>query len=342
MSQPEIMEPKVLVPLDQATPRIEAIERCIAPLTALGVIGTLDDFRQSPAYPDLDRLESLGNSLVESAAIKVVGWASAPDSFTQKVAPTPGQAKLFRQYTYEQNIRHTANDSVNHQAKLLSSIILPGVLTVKGEAPTRTNIVDLLRSPELSRICRSMSFSGNGALVLSGAENALLFAQKALRRHQPQDSSSRIDHTLLNPRTAAELFELDADGAAKLSFDAIRILRKYMELDNKEGIVHGPTGGYIDGAPERLRGSRGCPASIKSVRMRPDDLTDEQLLLLTTGVNPIATYDPTQQKFTLLRSPIDELNYIIAGILTQIDNPALNADRRLNLEFAKIIELSTR
>lgn len=327
-----------LVPLSEIQNRAEAMERCFAPIIALGTISIFDAYRRNEG-PRIDNesilfLDNPNDQLWLPRVITYTGLTlenSLPgygdiqhaldirdDEDKSKIQ---AQKELINKYMFygAESLGISLHVSLHDQATMLGRLILPTVLDLKEQPHTAGSTAELLKSDELDKICKSLSFSANGAwadvLTLS-SENVMLTTQSLLREYAHKHGG--IEEDLLKPISLQEMFKRsEKSGEIVVSDIVVKILRKYMRLDNERSIVNN---GSHAGAPSRLNGSRGCPASIKSVRMLPDDLTESQMQRLTAGENPIAKYDEGEKMFTLLRSPITEYNHLIADILSPKSN----------------------
>jgi hypothetical protein len=200
---------------------------------------------------------------------------------------------------------------------ILDKWALPGYLAVQDEcsiddpyqARYHYETVDLshistvLRSEDFKKIMRSMSFSANGAYGgYSGPDDNIF-------RRISSELSGRVSDEIVQPISLNNLCEKKLDGDITLSMPVIRLLRAYLKDENR----------LADQYKDSTSGSIGCPASMKDAEVHIDDFTEEQWELLTKGENPIAHYDKSKQKLTILRKPIDELLDEFANMIELID-----------------------
>jgi hypothetical protein len=94
----------------------------------------------------------------------------------------------------------------------------------------------------------------------------------------------------------------------------VMLLRQALKIDNGKQVLNPVFSNPVWIA----NGSRGCPASMKTVDVREDDFTDEQWVALTEGKNPVASYDSVEQELTMLRNPINEVTDSFAETLEEI------------------------
>lgn len=324
--------------------RPEAMERCIGPLTALDSISLIDSFRKSVEFASLanrfSTVKNSNNSLgLEDITLETFNTVS---NFAQTELKMPlhhsmrtsdrefltlkSQDQIFSNFTFwGKNRRATMNEALMTQSYLLGTIFIPGLCKVLNINPvSKIGVSKILRRDDVFLAMRSLSFSANGAWEGSNfnaktkldKSDTLLSPQKTLSAYSTH--TIKLTEDMLNRVTAEQLFEVTDQGLVKASFLAVKILRSYMKADNQSQIANNDS---KDASPGRINQSRGCPISIKSVRMHPDDLTEKQTECLTQGSNPIARYDSDQGIFTLLRNPIAEFNHLVADILDPTYRP---------------------
>lgn len=318
--------PRELVPLHAIESRREAMERCIGPLSTLGVFRAIEEFRanQDPeVFTDETPPDEIKINKLHAYLVSKFSSGDKKDEDVVLIAPTPEQVRLFKDFTfYGDSISSTIADTLENQIELTKGIVLPalvaahhGIDKVK-EIPELTGRqkATLLRSDDCARVLRSMSFSANGAYENPdriAQDDVLYHPQESLRRMH--DYGEDINEELLRKVDITQLCVKHPDGSIHLSPRAVQILRLFMKFDNQFQVRNnqrdlGPT-------PRRVNGSRGCPASIKTVPMLPEDLTDYQYQHLTTGNSPIASYDQERREFTLLRSPLVEFSHLVADLI---------------------------
>lgn len=336
MSTPEACpRKKELVPLEEIQNRPEVMERCFGPVFALGAISVFDAYRKQGLQIDREWLttpsvemtlslpygitnigHTMENSMKGYGDFQDALAATAPED-RRKIQTQKQLIDRFMFYGAE-SLTTSMRVSIHDQTHLLGKIILPGVLSKRELPITNVSVCKILRSEELDRICKSLSFSANGAWAtpsMISVDNILQTPQTELQQYAMAHGD--LEHELLTPINLSRMFKMsEKSGQVVVSDIAVKVLRKYMKLDNTHGITNNDSNKIS--SPGRLNGSRGCPASIKSIRMRLDDLTQHQMERLIGGDNPIASYDEGEQIFTLLRSPITELNLLFSDILNPL------------------------
>lgn len=308
--------PAELVPLNEIDSRPEAMRRCIGPLTTLGAITVIEAFRNST---DFNALQNQSHDRTPQQLIDTFNVFNIIDHLSPRY--TGRQQRIFERHTYYGARAPVLREALSNQASLLQIAFIPGICDNLGVNPEDLpEVSNILRREDANRSIRSLSFSANAAYegsLFSAPIHRRTKSTSVLENLQMSfikySGEEKIPADLKEPISATELFRVDEEGQIRPSLRAIKILRMYLKLDNAEKIKNN---GLKDSSPLNVNQSIGCPASLKTVKMLPDDLTELQMDEITKGTNPIASYCAETQELTILRSPITEFNYLVADYLS--------------------------
>ncbi len=319
---PELDATYDLAPLGEINDRVPAAERCIGPLMTLAAFQHIDFIRNErfeyalhenaeyadvlSGMPDTSSLivpaEFLGRKL---GAEEFLRQSSRRIKSLQTSNLSAEQSRLFSKYSSAgTDIIRGLSDSLSTQGVIIGKIALPAYLQALGRDEFAENdiVVPTLRNDDFGSILKSLSFGANGTYspdnLPDGAGNVFLGISAKLKAHGVQPVPV-INVSTLCYRTK--------EGNVSLTPEAVRLLRIYLRLDNKDQLYH-PSG-------TSFSGSRGCPVSIKTVSVREDDFTDQQWDGLLGGDNPIASFDYPTSKLKLKRNAITEYTHLIADVL---------------------------
>lgn len=329
---------KELVSLEEITTRQEAMARCIGPLATLATIEIID--RAHARFGDSlattlarSTLTRFGEEGIREMPLWCIGRSkndafllSDIDGIIQPLQAnlTFEQAIILNKYTYQRVLPLIVDESMRTTGTIIDEHALPGYFAAASvvEYGTGEEVRAAYKSASYARLghymkrddfmdmLRSLSFTANGGLTNVYNTPSDTFARVQTRIRQALIPVQ--DPSLLQPIGLHELCVKKPEGTISLAPKVVKLLRTFMRLDNEFNIHNTQY--------DTTHGSIGCPASMKSVRVREDDFTDEQWSRLTEGENPVASYDPASKTLTMLRKPINELTKVYADAVAAFDN----------------------